>query len=278
MNIPVVPNPRHPPGAASVLRPPRLLLLALIGAFALGVIGLLVPAQRAYAQQQDQLPPVIIIKHASSQTVQEDDLVEFDDRRAAYRRACGRCPRLPEMADPLPGELEYVLESFTVNIGQGGYNQEKNTIFWQGDLKPGDRGAHHLQGDRQAAGAPCDLQPHRQCRQWLRAGAPARRQSRLPPAQVILRASCDLGDAPDSTNHSPAAPMTAYPGPVRRKYPTVYDPATGAPSGPLHRAPRADAWLGPRVSGERDADLLPGPGSGDQPASRCGHSQPGQLR
>ena len=74
---------------------------------------------------------------------------------------------------------------------------------------------------------------------------------------MVLLRTCDLGDAPDSTNHTAGAAMTAYAGPVGARYPTVYDPATGAPSGPLHRAPRADAWLGPKVSGERDADLLP---------------------
>jgi PKD repeat protein len=76
-----------------------------------------------------------------------------------------------------------------------------------------------------------------------------------PPAD-----GADLGDAPDSTNHA-AMSMTAYPagGPpgVTAQFPTVFDPVTGLPKGPLHRQPRADAWLGPRVTLERDADLLP---------------------
>ena len=65
----------------------------------------------------------------------------------------------------------------------------------------------------------------------------------------------DLGDAPDSSNH-PAAGMSAYPGPVAASFPSVFDPATGTPSGPRHWRP----WhfhLGPRVSVERDADLFP---------------------
>lgn len=70
----------------------------------------------------------------------------------------------------------------------------------------------------------------------------------------------DLGDAPDSTNHAGTA-MTAYPagGPpgIQADYPTVFDPATGLPQGPLHRQPLADAWLGPWVTLEFDADLLP---------------------
>jgi len=65
----------------------------------------------------------------------------------------------------------------------------------------------------------------------------------------------DLGDAPDSSNH-PGAGMSAYPGPVAASFPSVFDLATGTPSGPRHWRP----WhfhLGPRVSVERDADLFP---------------------
>ncbi|MBN1352610.1 T9SS type A sorting domain-containing protein [candidate division KSB1 bacterium] len=65
----------------------------------------------------------------------------------------------------------------------------------------------------------------------------------------------DLGDAPDGTNHS-GLPMDAYPG-VQGKFPTVFDPATGLPPGPRHTSPKADAWLGPDVSLENDADLMP---------------------
>ncbi len=72
--------------------------------------------------------------------------------------------------------------------------------------------------------------------------------------------SSDLGDAPDSTNHVGKA-MTAYPagGPpgVGARYPAVFDPLTGLPKGPLHVQPRADSWLGERVTLEKDADQLP---------------------
>jgi hypothetical protein len=55
--------------------------------------------------------------------------------------------------------------------------------------------------------------------------------------------------------------MTAYPagGPpgTQANYPTVFDPATGAPPGPRHMMPRADIWLGRWVTWEYDADLLP---------------------
>ncbi|MCX8103871.1 MAG: LamG domain-containing protein, partial [Candidatus Bipolaricaulota bacterium] len=68
-------------------------------------------------------------------------------------------------------------------------------------------------------------------------------------------ATADLGDAPDSTNHSGKA-MDAYPT-VPAKFPTVFDPATGLPQGPKHLQPKKLAWLGPDVSFENDADLLP---------------------
>ncbi len=62
----------------------------------------------------------------------------------------------------------------------------------------------------------------------------------------------DLGDAPDSSNHFAAA-MSAYPG-VQANFPTVFDPATGAPPGPRHARPRP-FHLGKRVEFEPDADL-----------------------
>ncbi len=64
----------------------------------------------------------------------------------------------------------------------------------------------------------------------------------------------DFGDAPDSTNHF-VTPMTAYVG-VQALFPTVYDAATGSPSGPMHRL-SGDSWLGTIVTNEADADLLP---------------------
>ena len=64
----------------------------------------------------------------------------------------------------------------------------------------------------------------------------------------------DLGDAPDSSNH-PAAPMSAYTG-VPANFPTVFDPATGFPSGPSHVRPRP-FHLGQRVSHEIEADIGP---------------------
>jgi hypothetical protein len=68
----------------------------------------------------------------------------------------------------------------------------------------------------------------------------------------VIRA--DLGDAPDSTNHA-SSPMPAYPN-VQAEFPTVFDPATGAPSGPVHRNPRP-FHLGAQVSLETEADVGP---------------------
>lgn len=64
----------------------------------------------------------------------------------------------------------------------------------------------------------------------------------------------DLGDAPDSTNHAGAA-MAAYAG-VQANYPTVFDPAAGAPSGPAHLTP-VPFHLGQQVSREAEADIGP---------------------
>ncbi len=68
----------------------------------------------------------------------------------------------------------------------------------------------------------------------------------------VIRA--DLGDAPDSTNHA-SSPMPAYPN-VQAEFPTVFDPPTGTPSGPVHRNPQP-FHLGARVSLETEADIGP---------------------
>ncbi|HEU4322387.1 MAG TPA: GEVED domain-containing protein [Roseiflexaceae bacterium] len=78
----------------------------------------------------------------------------------------------------------------------------------------------------------------------------------LSSATVAAPPPYDLGDAPDSTNHTGAL-MRAYGvGSPFARYPSVYAPATGAPSGPLHQV-TTGFWLGAGVTGEQDADLLP---------------------
>jgi plastocyanin len=80
----------------------------------------------------------------------------------------------------------------------------------------------------------------------------------LPKGQtnvVTMRVHChDLGDAPDSTNHF-GANMAAYPG-VQANFPTVFDAATGADQGPLHRNPHP-FHLGKQFSIEAEADVGP---------------------
>jgi hypothetical protein len=80
----------------------------------------------------------------------------------------------------------------------------------------------------------------------------------LLPALALAQTAAppsDLGDAPDRTNHT----GTVYPayGVVAGRFPTVFDPATGAVQGPLHQNPVPNGWLGAGISGERDADLMP---------------------
>ncbi|MEA1907331.1 MAG: GEVED domain-containing protein [Euryarchaeota archaeon] len=72
--------------------------------------------------------------------------------------------------------------------------------------------------------------------------------------RIEVRPTADLGDAPDSTNSFPAS-MTAYPG-VQANFPTVYG-AGSPPHGPIHRQPKALAFLGQSVSLESEADIGP---------------------
>jgi len=64
----------------------------------------------------------------------------------------------------------------------------------------------------------------------------------------------DLGDAPDSSNHFTKT-MEAYAG-IKAIFPTVFDPATGLPQGPMHVFPRP-FHLGQLVSQEVEADRGP---------------------
>ena len=72
----------------------------------------------------------------------------------------------------------------------------------------------------------------------------------------LIIVSNDLGDAPDSTNHD-GVPMDAYAGVPNANFPTVFDPATGAEQGPIHRNPNP-LHLGPGVDWELEADRFAG--------------------
>ncbi|MFQ5341266.1 MAG: GEVED domain-containing protein [Anaerolineae bacterium] len=136
----------------------------------------------------------------------------------------------------------------------------ENTVTWDGDVEAGETVTISFQvrvGRPNATDAAessiCGDEIHNRATLTLANGEV------YDSARVLTRVHCpDLGDAPDSSNHFNAR-MTAY-GVVTARFPTVYqsssDPAVGPP-GPLHWRPRADAWLGYWVSGERDADLLP---------------------
>ena len=66
-----------------------------------------------------------------------------------------------------------------------------------------------------------------------------------------VQQASDLGDAPDSTNHS-ASVMSTYDHYVQAKFPTVFD---GDPNvGPIHLNPKAVAYLGNTVTFEDEAD------------------------
>lgn len=156
------------------------------------------------------------------------------------------------MEDELPEGLSYVPDSASTDVGQVDFNPQFNQIGWSGALQVQSKATIVFQARVQ--------RDHEKnlCERELRNSATlvmdGVREFFTP--ETIVKIVCpDLGDAPDDTNH-PGMTMLAYSG-VPAKFPTVFDPNTGTPSGPLHRHPRADAWLGNQVSGEIDADLLP---------------------
>lgn len=75
---------------------------------------------------------------------------------------------------------------------------------------------------------------------------------------IFNEAFCaELGDAPTSYNSS-GAPMQAYPAALPgllATFPTVFQPIGGWPPGPKHLDAKSDAWLGPEVSAELEADF-----------------------
>jgi hypothetical protein len=70
----------------------------------------------------------------------------------------------------------------------------------------------------------------------------------------VALASEDLGDAPDSTNHAGIAMAAGYSTGVQANFPTVYDPPSPGPAGPLHLDAKGFAWLGHDVTFEGEAD------------------------
>lgn len=80
----------------------------------------------------------------------------------------------------------------------------------------------------------------------------------LTPSTALAQksADADTGDAPDSTNQVNQK-LETYPGSgMVANYPTTFADPAGV-TGPIHWYPTLDAWLGDKVSGEQDADLLP---------------------
>lgn len=235
-------NKDHPASRARLI---LCLTLALV------LTGVLLGGKPAQAQD---LPPIVITKQA---TVEEAQVEETFDYRIEVVNN-GRSDTSPlQMADPLPEDVAYVDGSLLFDRGEAAYDSEKRTIRWGGILKANDKVTIKFTVKILPVldVAKCAAIIINQA--TIAVATPTANAVAIEPATVQVKRICaDLGDAPDSTNHG-GAPMTAYPGPVMGQYPTVFDPATGAPQGPRHRFPRADAWLGAKVSGERDADLLP---------------------
>jgi uncharacterized repeat protein (TIGR01451 family) len=224
--------------------------LVTLCSLALLLAGLLWSAP-VQAQEQS---PIVITKRASVEEAQVDDTIGYVIEVVNN----GNTDSGPlQVADPLPEDVAFIDGSLKSNIGEAAVDAQTRTIRWGGALKATERVTIEF------AVKVLPVRDVAKCSALIINQAtvevlqPVAAAVAITPAVVQVKRVCpDLGDAPDSTNHGGVA-MTAYPGPVMGRYPTVFDPATGAPQGPRHRFPRGDAWLGPKVSGERDADLLP---------------------
>jgi uncharacterized repeat protein (TIGR01451 family) len=217
-----------------------LLLLCLFG-----VLWLWSFAQPAHAQQQPG--PIIIEKFASVTEAGSEEVFSYTIR--LQNTSPDLVANELGVFDQLPPDVVFVGEPDPNAV----YDQAKNTLAWRAiSLKPNEerRLVFPVKVLPFDGVTKCGKEIINQAQLNVPGIAP------LPALPVIVILSCpDLGDAPDSSNHSGAV-MTAYLGPVNGNYPSVFDPTTGLPQGPRHRLPRADAWLGNAVSRERDADLF----------------------
>jgi uncharacterized repeat protein (TIGR01451 family) len=224
--------------------------LTLALAAVLSVLGLLAAAPPLWAQNPS---PIVVTKQVNAEEAQIDETLTYVIQVSNNARVDSSGLNL---SDPLPEDIEYVPESLQTNRGQALFDPDSRTIRWQGALKADETASIRYQvkvlPPRNLANCAAPI-----VNGAMVTVAPDAQPIQIAPAVVTVRRICpDLGDAPDSTNHF-GVPMTAYPGPVLARYPTVYTPITVLPVGPIHRLPRADSWLGRWVSGERDADLLP---------------------
>nr|AGC72809.1 VgrG protein [uncultured bacterium A1Q1_fos_485] len=230
----------------------RRFRIGLLSIFSLTLVLAGVLFLHPIAQAQDL--PVVITKVANVEEAQVDDQISYTIEVSNTGRTDTDAL---VVTDVLPDGVAFVDGSLEFDRGEAAYDEATRTVRWGGVLKGGDkvRLTFAVTVLPVIEVAKCEAAIVNQATVAL--AQPTGTALGVAPAVVQVKRICpDLGDAPDSTNHAAAA-MTAYPGPVMARYPTVFDPATGAPQGPRHRFPRADAWLGNRVSGERDADLLP---------------------
>lgn len=152
--------------------------------------------------------------------------------------------------DQIPAGTSYVSGSAWASSGTAGW--VFNKVVWSGNIPPFGSvtfGFRVVVGST-ATPQECSGRVDNKAQFFLNGAV---FNSNLVSTQIMCP---DLGDAPDSTNHF-SLNMQAYGSGVQGRFPTVFDAATGLPQGPLHRLPRADAWLGPWVSAERDADQMP---------------------
>jgi uncharacterized repeat protein (TIGR01451 family) len=180
--------------------------------------------------------------------------------------------------DEIPDHTTYVNGSLSASKPVTGYTG--SAVTWAGDVQPGELVTISFKVRVNAENDVSDVNDER-CGDTIH-----NRAVLALPSGISMRSNevsthilCpDLGDAPDSTNHDGAA-MTTYPGHVPANFPTVFDPATGLPQGPIHLQPTQDAWLGPRdapPTGERDADRMPdadGRTNIDPPANKANRDE-----
>lgn len=203
--------------------------------------------QTLYSLLVDSMAPT---EAAAAAAGQADSLCRLQVSRAGVTQGTGFKTPVDALGNPLPD----------------GLMADAITGVFMVKTEPGETSVARVRG--KIAGAP-DCELGSQLRAYSTAVAPGggqdvnasrlafiqgllEKQPKLGALIVLLILLNDYGDAPDSSNHF-GANMTAYAPNVTANFPTVFDPATGAPPGPKHKN-GLPLHLGPLVSGEWNAD------------------------
>jgi len=232
------------------------LILPLMGLSGLGLIALLLALTAWPMPAQAAEPPISLTIDADPAAIQADEEVQF---KATLQNTSNNNLQNILLTLTLTGPADRmqpaIIQAESNGVRTDRVRREGNVVRWKGDLQAGGQLVLGLRvasaSIASTAVAPGGGQGVDATRLAFIQGL-LEQQPKLGALIVLLILLNDYGDAPDSSNHF-GVNMTAYAPNITARFPTVFDPATGAPPGPKHKN-GLPLHLGPLVSGEWNAD------------------------